>query len=184
MDGLLITSSTSGSVSDILYFSRHIGHFCRLQGNSSGLFDDVDSIGSECGCLAWRHVCISAVRTCCQLGAFLAEIEIRWLNSVFRLTILNDSSERLRVSMAGLTHDKQGSSIRTIHLAFTLASTRCFSSSSWSYFCLALLTMMHLSRVLLEGFAEIKMIRMSTSYHCQHDFDLSWLAGVLTFHQQ
>jgi hypothetical protein len=38
--------------------------------------------------------------------------------------------------------------------------------------------------ILLEGFAAIEMIRMSTSYHCQHDFDLSRLAGMLTFHQQ
>jgi len=38
--------------------------------------------------------------------------------------------------------------------------------------------------ILLEGFAAIEMIRMSTSYHCQHDFDLSRLGGVLTFHQQ
>jgi hypothetical protein len=78
---------------------------------------------------------------------------------VFRLTILNDSSERLRVSMAGLTHDKQRSSIRTIHLAFTLASAPVVSLLPPDRtFCLALLTMTHLSRVLLEGFAAVEMM--------------------------
>jgi hypothetical protein len=42
---------------------------------------------------------------------------------VFRLTILSTSPERLRISLAGRAHGNWGSNIKTIHLAFALAST-------------------------------------------------------------
>ena len=43
------------------------------------------------------------------------------------MAIPDHSSERLRVSLAGRAHDNRGSSIRTIHLAFTLASAPAVS---------------------------------------------------------
>ena len=47
---------------------------------------------------------------------------LRRLLSVIVAETLNHSSERLRVFLAGRAHEKRRSSIRTIHLAFTLAS--------------------------------------------------------------
>ena len=73
------------------------------------------------------------------------------------------------VAEGGPAHDNQGSSIRyqdhssSLHPSFRL---RCFSYSSLSYFCLALLTLTHLSRVLLEG------IGIDEDEHCRISIDI------------
>jgi hypothetical protein len=71
----------------------------------------------------------------------------------------------LRVFPAGPAHDKGDSGEQyQDHSSGLYPSfrSRCFSSSSLSYFCLVLLALMHPSRVLLEDFAAIGMMRMST----------------------